>query len=103
MSGAAGMDLRLPIGGLFVTLGLLLAGYGVATASNTAQYATSGGLNINLWWGVAMLAFGLVCLLLARRADRAGHPGGARPAAQSPEGRATEQREHALGLEHEER
>lgn len=103
MSGAAGMDLRLPIGGLFVTLGLLLAGYGVATAGNTAQYASAGGLNINLWWGLAMLAFGLGCVLLARRAARQGRTGGARPAMETSEGRATERREQVLGLEQEER
>ena len=71
MSAAGSLDLRLPIGGLFVILGLLLAGYGVVTASNTAQYIPSGGLNINLWWGLVMLVTGVLFLLLARSGVRA--------------------------------
>ncbi len=67
MSAAGSLDLRLPIGGLFVMLGVLLAGYGIATASNTAQYIPSGGLNINLWWGLVMLVTGALFLFLARR------------------------------------
>ena len=67
MSAAGGLDLRLPIGGLFVMLGLVLAGYGLATNSDAAQYAKSGGLNINLWWGVVMLVVGILFLLGARR------------------------------------
>ena len=31
MSAAGNLDIRLPIGGLFTVLGLLLAGYGLAT------------------------------------------------------------------------
>lgn len=71
MSAAGSLDLRLPIGGLFVILGALLMGYGLVTASNTEQYARSGGLNINLWWGLVMLVTGALFLLLARRGARA--------------------------------
>lgn len=67
MSAAGSLDLRLPIGGLFVILGLILMGYGVVTASNTAQYIPSGGLNINLWWGLVMLVTGALFLFFARR------------------------------------
>lgn len=97
MSGATGLDLRLPIGALFTVLGVVLGAYGLATSGDAALYAPSAGVNVNLIWGAAMLAFGLVFLLLARRGAR--HPAGARLAADSPEGRATEQREKATGLE----
>jgi hypothetical protein len=50
------LDLRLPIGLLFLALGTLLAVYGAV--SDPAIYAVSLGVNINLWWGVVMLAFG---------------------------------------------
>lgn len=63
----AGLDLRVPIGGLFVTIGALLAGFGLFTASNVGMYAKSGGININLWWGIAMLVTGAVFLFAARR------------------------------------
>ena len=95
MSGAGGLDIRIPIGGLFTTLGLLLGGYGVATAGQADRYAISAGININLWWGLAMLVFGLVLLRVATRARTPS----VRPAADSPEGRATEEREHSRGLE----
>lgn len=71
MSGATGLDLRYPIGGLFSALGVLLAAFGGATASNSEMYVRSGGLNINLIWGVVLLATGVVFLLLARRGSKA--------------------------------
>ena len=37
MSGAEGLDIRLPIGGLFAVLGLMLAGYGLATGGDAAM------------------------------------------------------------------
>lgn len=91
MSAGASLDLRYPIGGLFVVLGAILAGFGLVTRGNAAMYVPSGGVNINLWWGLVMLVVGVVFLLLARRGHR-------RPAA-TPEGAATEARERALGLE----
>jgi len=98
MSGAGGLDIRIPIGGLFVVLGLVLAGYGVATNADAEQYARSMSVNINLWWGLVMLVFGALLLLLARgsRRDASAHPAG-----ETPGGRETEDREHRLGLERE--
>jgi len=92
-----GLDIRLPIGGMFAVVGLLLAVYGVLTGGDAAMYERATGVNINLWWGLAMLAFGLLMLALGRGGGKAG----ARPAEDSPEGRATEAREHRLGLERE--
>lgn len=93
-----GLDIRLPIGGMFAVVGLLLTVYGVLTGGDAAMYERATGVNINLWWGLAMLAFGLVMLALGRRGGKAG----ATPAAESEEGRGTEAREHRLGLEREE-
>lgn len=96
MSGAHGLDVRFPIGGLFAVLGMLVGGYGLATRGDAAHYAPSLGININLWWGLAMLVFGAALLLLARQGRRAS---GVHPADESREGLATEAREHELGLE----
>jgi hypothetical protein len=72
MSGdASSLDIRVPIGALFAILGLIIAGYGLVTNGNAAQYAPSGGININLWWGAAMLVFGVLLLLLSRSGRRA--------------------------------
>ncbi|HKV40800.1 MAG TPA: hypothetical protein VJX67_16420 [Blastocatellia bacterium] len=62
-----GLDVRLPIGAMFAAAGLLLAFYGLLTGGDTAAYEKSLYININLWWGLAMLAFGLVFLLLGLR------------------------------------
>jgi hypothetical protein len=96
MSGAIGLDIRLPIGGLFTVLGLLLGGYGIATAGDAALYERSLSVNINLWWGLAMLVFGLLLLWGASRARRTAS---VHPASATPEGQATEAREHERGLE----
>ena len=99
MSGAAGLDLRYPIGGLFVVLGVILAGYGVAVGAPAPTTLLPTPTNINLWWGVIMLGTGVLFLLLAWRAGRAGHPSGMHPTAESPEGRLIEAIEHREGLE----
>jgi len=64
-----GLDIRLPIGGLFSILGVLLAGYGLV--SDRGIYERSLGINVNLWWGVALLVFGVVMVGLGRRGSRA--------------------------------
>jgi hypothetical protein len=66
-----GLDIRLPIGGLFVALGLLLTLYGVF--GDSSIYHRSLGINVNLGWGVMLLAFGLIMAGLARRGRSAKH------------------------------
>lgn len=96
MSAGAALDLRYPIGGLFVVLGAILAGFGAVTRNDAATYVPSGGVNINLWWGLVMLVVGILFLALARRGGRLDR---LRAASMTPEGAATENREKALGLE----
>jgi hypothetical protein len=96
MAGAAGLDVRLPIGGLFVILGLLIGGYGLGTAGDSAHYAKSLAINVNLWWGLVMLVFGVTMFAVAIRGRRLAS---VRPALETPEGQATEQRERRIGLE----
>jgi hypothetical protein len=61
-----GFDIRLPIGMLFSVFGILLIGYGAATRGSAMYAEHSLGVNMNLWWGVVLLAFGLVMLALTR-------------------------------------
>ena len=61
-------DLRRPLGWLFSMLGILLVIAGLR--ATPAADARSLGININLIWGVVMIAFALVCLWLARRETR---------------------------------
>lgn len=74
---AMSLDLRLPIGLMFAIFGAMLTVYGLV--SDKAVYARSLGINVNLWWGLVLVAFGLVMLALARAGRKAGSqaPGGA--------------------------
>jgi hypothetical protein len=67
------LDLRLPMGLMFLIIGGILTAYGVATAGSTI-YAKSAGMNINLIWGVVMLVFGGVMFLLGRRGQGRSAP-----------------------------
>jgi len=61
-----GLDIRWPMGLLFLLLGAILAGYGVI--SDPAIYTRSLGLNVNLWWGAVLFLSGAAMVGLARRA-----------------------------------
>ena len=63
-----GLDIRLPIGIIFTLYGIVLMVYGLVT--DPAIFASSLGVNIDLWWGLAMLVFGLFMGALAFRASR---------------------------------
>lgn len=66
------LDVRLPIGGMFTLFGIILAVYGLV--SSEAIYQRSLGINVNLWWGLVLLVFGLAMLGLAYRATRPKPP-----------------------------
>lgn len=59
------LDIRWPIGLMFSLVGLLLLLAGVT--SGPEAYQRSLGININLWWGLVLLVFGTLMLLLAWR------------------------------------
>jgi len=62
-----GLDIRWPIGLLFTLIGVLLTGEGLLTAGNSTMYHRSLDININLIWGVVLLVFGALMLLMAWR------------------------------------
>ena len=64
-----GIDIRLPLGILFLLLGSTLVVYGAA--SDPSLYRQSLGINVNLYWGVVLLAFGALMFVLSRRGARA--------------------------------
>jgi len=68
------VDVRIPIGLMFAIFGLLLTGYGIVSASDKAMYSRSLGFNINLWWGLLLLAFSALMLWLAYRAKKQEKP-----------------------------
>lgn len=62
------LDLRLPIGLMFTLFGVMLTVFGLL--SDRAIYARSLGINVNLWWGLVLLVFGLLMLAFAIPAER---------------------------------
>ena len=58
------LDIRMPIGMLFLVFGAMLTIFGLL--SDRALYVRSLGININFYWGLVMLAIGVVMILLAR-------------------------------------
>ena len=63
------LDLRIPMGMMFTLVGCILVAFGISTDGEQI-YAKSLGINVNLWWGLVLLAFGLIMLLLGRRSQK---------------------------------
>jgi hypothetical protein len=64
------LDLRYPIGLLFSVFGLILTVYGIV--GDKTIYQKSLGMDVNLWWGLVCLAFGLAMLSYAVRGSGKG-------------------------------
>ena len=60
-----GLDIRVPVGLMFATMGALLTGYGLL--GDRAIYERSLGININLVWGVVLIGVAACMLALAAR------------------------------------
>jgi hypothetical protein len=58
------LDLRVPIGLFFISVGLIMAIFGLT--SDPAIYQKSLGINVNLDWGIVELIFGSLMLAFGR-------------------------------------
>ena len=70
-----GLDIRFPIGIILTIYGLILVIYGLVVdptipVTDPAIAENVVRLNIDMWWGAAMLLFGLFMGALALRASR---------------------------------
>ena len=52
------LDICWPIGIMFSLVGAMLAVFGLMTRASEVMYKRSLDININLWWGMALLVFG---------------------------------------------
>ena len=60
------LDVRLPMGLLFLTLGVILTIYGFT--SDPSIYAQhSLGENVNIRWGIVFFVFGAIVFFLAKK------------------------------------
>jgi hypothetical protein len=65
-----GLDLCWPIGLMFSLIGAKLTITGLVTSKNAELYKRSLDININLWWGLLLLAFGIFMLFMAVRGSK---------------------------------
>jgi drug/metabolite transporter (DMT)-like permease len=63
-----GLDIRKPIGVLFVILGVQLAAWGYLGGDRLTH--RTFGVNVNLWWGALLGAAGGASLGLSSRSRR---------------------------------
>jgi len=63
-----GLDVRVPVGVMFATMGVLLVTYGLF--GDQSIYGRSLGININLVWGLVILTFAVTMLGLAKLSRR---------------------------------
>lgn len=63
------LDLRIPMGLMFMLVGAILSVYGWATRGSVL-YLRADNLDVNLYWGLALLVFGAGTFLLGRRGER---------------------------------
>ena len=68
--GGGGIDIRIPIGLMFLIVGAIIAIYGIATNGDEMYAIHSIGININLIWGIILVLFSLTMLGLAWGASK---------------------------------
>jgi hypothetical protein len=73
-----GLDIRIPLGLIFLITGGIMSIYGLMTR-HSSIYDRSLGVNLNLGWGLIMFLFGLVMFLVGRRQKWHDDPVNPRP------------------------
>ena len=73
-----GLDIRVPLGLIFLITGGLIFLYGLFTRGS-AIYERSLGIDVNLYWGLIMLFFGAIMFFVGRRQRWQDDPVSPRP------------------------
>jgi hypothetical protein len=74
-----GLDIRIPLGLIFLIIGGLMSIYGFFTRHSAGIYTKSMDINLNLTWGLLMFVFGLIMFLVGRRQKWHDDPVNPRP------------------------
>lgn len=74
-----GLDIRVPLGLIFLSIGGILVVVGLATYGDSALYARSLGVNLNLLWGGIMVVFGAIMFYVGKRQKWQDDPVSPRP------------------------
>ena len=73
-----GLDIRFPLGLMFLVTGGLMTVYGFFTRGS-AIYQKSLGDNLNIQWGIVMFLFGALLFYLGKRQSWKNDPVNPRP------------------------
>ena len=73
-----GLDIRIPLGLIFLIIGGVMSIYGLFTR-HSAIYEKSLDVNLNLGWGVIMFLFGALMFFIGRRQKWQDDPVSPRP------------------------
>jgi hypothetical protein len=74
-----GLDIRVPLGLIFLIIGGIMAVFGGATHSDASLYQRSMGVDLNLLWGGVMFVFGAIMFYGGRRQKWQDDPINPRP------------------------
>jgi hypothetical protein len=67
--GAIEVDARIAVGMFFTLTGTIIFAIGLSTRGREDLYLKTLGIDANLWWGLALLVFGIAMLAFGRRAQ----------------------------------
>ena len=73
-----GLDIRIPLGLIFIFVGFIMTIFGLFT-QHSAIYDRSMGVNLNMGWGGIMLIFGAIMFFFGRRQKWQDDPVSPRP------------------------
>lgn len=73
-----GLDIRIPLGLIFLVIGGIMTVFGFFTR-HSAIYSRSLDVNLNLVWGLIMFLFGLTMYIVGRRQKWHDDPVNPRP------------------------
>jgi hypothetical protein len=62
-----GLDIRVPLGLIFLIIGGIMAIFGLVTHGDVAIYQKSLGVDLNLAWGAIMVVFGAIMFFVGKR------------------------------------
>jgi hypothetical protein len=79
-----GLDIRIPLGLIFLIIGGIMGVFGVVTHGDAALYEKSLGVNLNLAWGVVMFVFGAIMFFVGKRKKWQDDPTNPRPWEREP-------------------
>jgi multisubunit Na+/H+ antiporter MnhG subunit len=74
-----GLDIRIPLGLIFLIIGGIMSLYGFFTRHSDIYTKSSMGINLNLTWGLVMFIFGAIMFFVGRRQKWQDDPVDPRP------------------------